>query len=47
MKEVLHPRPILWLCVHFSQILKHIDDKQDMFLIGNIRRNLDIALEFH
>ena len=26
-KEVLHPRPILWLSVHFSQKLQHIGDK--------------------
>ena len=27
IKGVLHPRPILWLFVHFSQKLQHIGDK--------------------
>ena len=27
VKGVLHPRPILWLFVHFYQKLQHIDDK--------------------
>ena len=31
----------------FSQKLQHIGDKLDMFLIGNISRNLITALEFH
>ena len=26
--------------MHFSQKLQHIDDKQDVFLVGNILRNL-------
>ena len=36
LKGVLHPWPILWLLMHFSQLLKHIGDKYDMFLIGDI-----------
>ena len=27
VKGVLHPRPIFWLFVHFSQKLQHIGDK--------------------
>ena len=46
IKGVLHPRPNLWLFMHFSQILQHIGDKYDMFLVGNIPRNLTTALEF-
>ena len=47
LKGVLHPWPTLWLFMHFSQKLQHIGDKSDMFLIGNIPRNLITALEFH
>ena len=47
LKEVLHPWPLLWLLIHFSQKLQRIGDKQDMFLIGDIPRNLITALEFH
>ena len=46
-KWVLHPWPILWPLMHFAQKLQHIGDKQDMFLIGHIPRNLTTALEFH
>ena len=47
VKGVLHPWPIFWLFMHFFQKLQHIGDKSDMFLIGNIPRNLITALEFH
>ena len=47
LKRVLHPWPILWLFMHFSQDLQHIGDKQDMFRIVNIPRNLITASEFH
>ena len=45
-KGVLHPWQILWLFMHLSQKLQHIGDKLDMFLIGNITRNLIIARNF-
>ena len=32
--------------MHFSQKLQHIDDKLDMFLLGNILGNLITVLEF-
>ena len=47
LKGVLHPRPLLGLFVHFSQKLQHIGDQLDMFLNGNILRNLPTAQEFH
>ena len=46
-KGVLHPRPVFWLFMHFSQKLQHIGSKKDIFLIGNIPGNLLTALEFH
>ena len=46
-KGVLHPRPVFWLLMHFSQKLQHIGNKKDMFLIGNIPGNPITALEFH
>ena len=46
-KGVLHPWPILWPFMHFSQKLQLTGDKLDMFLIGIILRNLITALEFH
>ena len=46
-KGVLHPWPVFWLFIHFSQKLQHIDNKKDMFLIGNIPGNVITALEFH
>ena len=45
-KEVLHPRPILWLLVQFSEKLQHIGDEQEMLFIGNILRNPTTALKF-
>ena len=47
LKGVLHPRPVFWLFMHFSQKLQHIGNKKDMFLIGNIPGNPITALEFH
>ena len=47
LKGVVHPWPILWLFMHFSQKLQHIGDEKSKFLIGNIPRNLITALEFH
>ena len=47
IKGVLHPRPVFWLFMHFSQKLQHIGNKKDMFLIGNIPGNPITALEFH
>ena len=48
-KGVLHPRPILWLYnAYFSKITTHWwQVRYDMFLVGNISRNLTTALEFH
>ena len=46
-KGVLHPGPVFWLFMHFSQKLQHIGNKKDMFLIGNIPGNPITALEFH
>ena len=46
-KGVLHPRPVFWLFMHFSQKLQHIGNKEDMFRIGNIPGNPITALEFH
>ena len=46
-KEVLHPRPVSWLFMHFSQNLPQVGDKQDMFLIVNILMNLTTTLIFH
>ena len=46
LKGVLHPRPVFWLFMYFSQKLQHIGDKLDMFLLGNILGNLITALEF-
>ena len=46
LKGVLHPRPVFWLFMHFSQELQHIGDKLDMFLLGNILGNLITAPEF-
>ena len=47
LKGVLHPRPVFWLFMHFSQKLQDIGNKLDMFLIGNIPGNPITALEFH
>ena len=47
IKEVQHPRPILWLFVHFSKKLQHIGDKYNMILVGNVLRNITTALEYH
>ena len=46
-KGVLHLWPLLWLFMQFSPRLHHIGDKLDMFLIGNILKNLITTLEIH
>ena len=46
VKGVLHPWPVFWLFMHFSQKLQHIGNKQDMFLIGNILGNLILHWNF-
>ena len=46
-KEVLHPDQFCDCFRIFLKKLQHIGDKWDMFLKGNILRNLTSALEFH
>ena len=47
LKGLLHPWPVFWLFMHFSQKLHHIGNKKDMFLVGDIPGNLITALEFY
>ena len=47
LKGVLHPRPILGLFLHLSKKLQHIYDKQELFFVGYILRNLATVLGFH